>query len=181
MVFKRLQHYIQRTLLAVCLLGAWGTVYSQSNYEYRLGVGDEIAIIVYEEDDLSFETKVNQTGTFAFPYLADLYLIGKTTDEVAKEIHQGLLGRVLIHPNVSVSILNYRDFSIGGEVESPGSYSYEPGLTVKKAINLAGGLSDWGSGSRFSLEREIDIPNEKLSSESLIFPGDVLTILPRRF
>lgn len=155
---------------------------ARSNLGYILDTGDSIRILVYEEEDLSFEIKIDETGLFAYPYLDVIELAGKTTDTIESEIREGLRGRVLIKPNVSVSILEYRTFSIGGEVKNPGSYPYEPGLTIKKAINLSGGLTEWASRSKYDLERA---NGEKImggSDHDLgVYPGDTLTIVQRRF
>jgi len=53
-------------------------------------------------------------------------------------------------------------------------------LTVKRAINLAGGPTEWSTGKKFKLERVKTIESEKKSLDSLVFPGDTLTVLPRR-
>ena len=155
------------------------SAYAQESYE--LGVGDQIKIAVFEEDDMSFELTVDESGVFSYPYLGDIKLIGKTTTELESELIAGLKGTVLVKPNISVTVAEYRTFSIGGEVKEPGSYPYSPNLTVKQAINLAGGVTDWSNGKRFTLERSKIIPREKFNSESLVYPGDTLTILPRRF
>ena len=157
------------------------TINAQTQSKYVLDVGDKIKIVVFEEPDMSFELNVDNSGVFAYPYLGDIQLIGKTTSELESELIEGLIGSVLIKPNISVSLVEYRTFSIGGEVNDPGSYSYEPNLTVKKAINLAGGVTDWSNGKRFKLDRARPVSGEKFNSETLIFPGDTLTILPRRF
>ncbi len=150
---------------------------------YILSTGDTIKIVVFEEADLSFDIKINESGVFSYPYLGDINLINKTTEQLEIDIKTGLIGRVLINPNVSVSISQYRNFSIGGEVKLPGSYPYEPGLNVKKAINLAGGLTEWSTGTRFTLDRarNTNETEKKITVDSLVFPDDVLTILPRRF
>jgi polysaccharide export outer membrane protein len=149
---------------------------------YQLGAGDRIKILVFEEADMSFDIKIDETGVFAYPYLGEVQLIGKLTEQLEKELTESLRGRVLVNPDISVSIVEYRPFSIGGEVEKPGSYPFQPGINVKKAINLAGGISDWGSNSRFTLERENKAQDdEEHTLDSPIYPGDTLTVLPRRF
>lgn len=72
-------------------------------------------------------------------------LEGKTLEEVKTTIHDGLLDGYLINPNVSVSILEYRPFFVNGQVMKPGSYPYHPGLTVNKAITIAGGFTERAS------------------------------------
>ena len=44
----------------------------------------------------------------------------------------------LVKPRVSTEVTNYRPFSILGEVNHPGEYPYENGMTVLNAVALAG-------------------------------------------
>ena len=86
---------------------------------------------------------------------------------------------MLVDPQVTVLLLEYRPFSIGGEVARPGSYPYEPGLTVIKAINLAGGPTEKGSVDRIKLDRIKIIENETITTTSEVFPGDTVTVLQK--
>ena len=150
---------------------------SVANSEYRLGFGDKIKIQVYEEPDLSFELTIDGSGGFTYPYLKKVQLTGKTILELEKEITQGLASKVLVDPQVTILLIEYRPFSIGGEVAKPGSYPYEPGLTLIKAINLAGGTTRKGSIDRVKLNRIKPIENEVIISTTEIFPGDTVTVL----
>ena len=104
--------------------------------EYLLEAGDEIAIQVYQESDLSMKVKLDRTGLINYPYLGNLKATGKTTAQLQQELDQGLRGDILINPSVNVSITRYRNFYIGGEVKSSGGYPFEPGLTVRQAVTL---------------------------------------------
>lgn len=165
-------------LLAIIM--AW-PVSAQVDSSYKLGVGDKIKIVVFEEPDMSFDVTVDGAGVFTFPYLDEIVIKDKTTSELENELVRGLKGRVLVNPNVAVSVIEYRSFSIGGEVENPGNYPFEPSLTLRKAINLAGGVTEWSNGKRFTIDRELTVESESLSLDSYVYPGDVVTILPRRF
>ncbi len=148
---------------------------------YRLGPGDEIKIQVYEEADLSLSLLLDQTGNFDYPYLGTLSANGKTLQQLKSEITRGLLQDILVNPSVNVSIVKYRDFYIGGEVERTGGYPYQPGLTVKQAITLAGGLTEWASSSKFEILREGASKPESANNNTLVLPGDTVTILEGLF
>jgi len=158
-----------------------GAVSAQVDSNYKLGVGDRIKIVVFEEPDMSFDVSVDGVGVINYPYLDEIVIKGKTTAELESELISGLKGRVLVNPNIAVSVIEYRSFSIGGEVKNPGNYPFEPSLTLRKAINLAGGVTEWSNGKRFTIEREVAVDNERLNLDSPVYPGDVVTILPRRF
>ncbi len=169
---------------AICVCFAFVSVESvsaQVDSTYKLSAGDRIKILVFEEPDMSFDVLVDSTGVMTYPYLDEITLKDKTTSELESELVGRLKGRVLINPNIAVSVIEYRAFSIGGEVKNPGNYPFEPNLTLRKAINLAGGVTEWSNGKRFTVDREQDLKNEKLSLDSPVYPGDVVTILPRRF
>lgn len=154
---------------------------AQVDLTYKLSAGDRISILVFEEPDMSFEVLLDSSGVITYPYLNEVTIKGKTTNQLETELTAGLKGRVLINPNVAVSVVEYRSFSIGGEVNEPGNYPFEPNLTLRKAINLAGGVTEWSNGKRFNVDREKKIKGERLNLDSPVYPGDVITILPRRF
>lgn len=171
-----------RRILAFLLLPfLLGTKPAWAEYIYRLGPGDEIKIQVYEEDDLSMSLMLDQSGTFDYPYLGTIRALGKTLSQLKQEITNGLLQDILVNPSVNVSMVNYRDFYIGGEVKSSGGYPYQPGLTVKQAITLAGGLTEWASSSKFEILREGASSAEVANNTTLVYPGDTITILEGLF
>ena len=68
-----------------------------------------------------------------------------------------------------------------GEVKSPGGYDYRKGLTVEKAVALAGGFSARASKRRINISREVPGQEEpvKLKKVDLYFPvqpGDVISV-----
>src|SRR5207244_13237329 len=66
-------------------------------------------------------------GTSLMPYLKRVNAAGKTSEELGKEIADGLRGRYLKDPNVLVAIreFNSRSFLILGAVKKPGLYLIE--------------------------------------------------------
>jgi polysaccharide export outer membrane protein len=146
---------------------------------YKLGSGDALSIRVFGEEDLSIEEiRLGGTGSFSYPFLGEIRVRGLTAIEVENLITRGLTGDYLIDPKVTVSIIEYRPFFVNGEVKNPGGYPFKPGLTLRKAIALAGGLTERASRNKFSVIRD-DNPSRvpvRLKYESPIFPGDIVTI-----
>jgi polysaccharide export outer membrane protein len=115
---------------------------------YRLGAGDVISIYVVGEDDLKRErVRLNDAATIQYPVLGEIRILGLTIGELEQRITSGLKGRYLVNPKVVVNIEEYRPFFINGEVGKPGGYPYVPGLTLLKAITIAGGFKDRASKS----------------------------------
>ncbi len=152
-----------------------------ADFIYQLGAGDEIRIQVYGESDLSMTLRLDETGTFNYPYLGALNAKRKTVKQLKDEITAGLQQDILINPSINVSIITYRDFYIGGEVKRTGGYPFQPGLTIKQAITLAGGVTEWASSSKYEILREGSRQPESASNSTPIFPGDTVTILEGLF
>lgn len=75
-------------------------------------------------------------------------------------------------------------FYVYGEVRSPGVFSMEPGLSVLKALSMAGGLTDRGSDRRVVVTRKAESGLNQESSTDLtetIRPGDVIRVKERLF
>ena len=147
---------------------------------YRLASGDVISIFVLGEEDLKREKiRLTDAGTIQFPVLGEIRIRGLTTGDLEQKITSGLLkADYLKNPKVTVSIDEYRPFFINGEVYKPGGYPYVPGLTVLKAVSLAGGFKDRASKTNMYVVRD-GTPNEqrkKVEMDTAIYPGDILTI-----
>jgi len=150
---------------------------------YRLGAGDMISISVYDEPDLSLEVRIGLSGTITYPLLGDVAVDGLSPKEFETKLVDKLKGPYLIDPSVSVSIVEYRPFYVTGEVEKPGSYAFQPGLTIDRAVSIAGGFTDRGSKNRVYVVRDRSDPNssvsirkEKMELLDIVKPGDVITV-----
>lgn len=173
---------IHRTLLfllAGLLLALGLPARAEGNAQYRLSSGDVISVNVFGEQDLSFaEIRLTDAGTFSYPFIGEVQANGKTAAEIEKLLTAKLRGDYLVDPRVSVSVLKYRQFFIGGEVKQPGGYPYLPGLTLRSAAALAGGFTERASMNRITVIREQD-PNHKPVPATLdtpVHPGDTITI-----
>lgn len=146
---------------------------------YRLGAGDVVSVRVFGEDDLSREKiRLTDSGTIFMPGLGEMVVQGKTLGEVERLVVEGLTGRILVNPKVSVSVDEYRPFFINGMVEKPGGYPFQPGLTLRKAASLAGGFKDRASMSKLFVIRGDDAQQRqyKIDMNTAIFPGDIITV-----
>lgn len=145
---------------------------------YRLGQGDAIAIQVFDEPDLTLDTVVGASGSINYSYLGDIKVAGKSPVELEKHIAGLLQNGYLVNPSVNVRVTQYRPFYINGEVRSPGSYSYQPGLTLERAIALAGGLTDRASTRKIFVNKaDSDNSDEiRVPLNFRVQPGDTITI-----
>lgn len=170
MVFNKL---LLLVLIIIC--SSFQTVNCE---EYTVDTGDVIKVAVYGEPDLTIQIKLNKQGQLSMPFVGDLLISGKTTEEVEKLVDNKLRGDYLIDPQVTVSIVTYRPFYINGQVRMPGGYPYEVDLTLDKAIAIAGGLTQRASDSDWIIQREVDGKIIEMQGDisSEIKPDDVIRI-----
>ncbi|WP_093425362.1 polysaccharide biosynthesis/export family protein [Tranquillimonas alkanivorans] len=103
--------------------------------------GDVLSVSVLEEPSLDREAKVDVMGRLMLPHVGSIGVAGQSLDEIRQTIEQALSRQEIIRePTVIVDVASYRPFFIGGAVEQQGAVAYEPGLTVRHALLLAGGL-----------------------------------------
>lgn len=152
---------------------------NEGSPDYRLGAGDIISIVVYDEKDLSLEkVRVGESQTISYPMLGSVRVKGQTTTQVQQEVTAGLKGSYLINPQVTVTIDQYRDVYINGQVNKPGNYPYQPGLTVREAVSVAGGFKDRANKDTVSIVHENHGKADAVKGElgTLVAPGDTLTV-----
>lgn len=168
-----------RHLLALLCLLLPQALLADSASQYRLASGDVIRINVFGEPDLSFsEIRLNDAGTFSYPFLGQVQARGRTPAEVEHLITEQLRDGYLVDPKVTLSVIGYREFYISGEVQKPGGYPYQPGLTLDRAIALAGGMTERASANRVTITRSNGESRqiEKANLDTAILPGDTITI-----
>lgn len=190
MVFRQFINYLG--LFFLCLNIAFATDASSGgsvqrgaaslDSVYLLSTGDKILIEVYGEEDLRKEALLSDTGKISYPFLGEVLVKGLTTKQLTDLITEKLKGPFLLDPKVTVSILEYRPFFINGEIDKPGGYPFQPGLTLRKAIALAGGATEQAFIDEAAIIRESN-PNkvpEKMTLDTHVLPGDIITVAEYR-
>lgn len=149
---------------------------------YRLGSGDKLRITVYNEEDVTGEYEVDSSGNVSLKMIGTVAAAGRTLPELTKIIEAKLLDGYLLNPRVAIDVLNYRPFYVLGEVNEPGSYPYVAGITVLKAIALAGGFTFRARTSKIELihANEPDKP-VLVDQNTVLLPGDIIRIKERFF
>jgi polysaccharide export outer membrane protein len=155
-----------------------------SGHEYRLGPGDTLRIITYGEDPLTGEFRVSDQGTIAVPLAGTVKAAGRTPHELEDAVAAALKkGQMLRKASVSVEVAIYRPIYVLGEVNKPGQYPYQPGMTVVSAAAVAGGFTYRAVEDYASVVRVLDGDSveSKASRQALVQPGDVITVFERRY
>lgn len=139
-------------LVAFVFCALWLAQPSIAQDAYRLGPEDRIRLKVFEwrasrDETFSWEAlndeySLGSSGELSLPLVGQVEAAGATREELAERIGIQLSDRLGLgrRPSVAVEIVEYRPFFILGPVAEPGAYPYRPGLTVLRAVSLAGGL-----------------------------------------
>jgi len=177
------------TLLAPML--SWAQV-SDAQRDYVLGAGDVIRVSVYQNADLTLETRLAESGTISFPLIGQVKLGGLSVPRAEKLIADGLRnGNFVRQPQVSILVTQVRgnQASVLGMVNRPGRYPIEQtGMRLSELLATAGGISTGGSdlvtlsGMRDNrpFRVVIDLPNlfaaSTRSNDPVIINGDTVYV-----
>lgn len=152
--------------------------------QYKLGPGDRLRVITFGHTDLTAEFLVSDSGEIAFPLVGQVKAADLTTDQFEEQLAIALKnGGYVVNPNVSAEVIQYRPFYILGEVQKPGAYPYQAGLTALSAIATAGGITYRGNQRKIFIRRAGSGSEELISvtAATPIMPGDTVRIGERIF
>ena len=185
---RSLALHAQTTAPAVNAASPAGT----ANAEYRLGSGDVLRITVYQNPDLTLETRVSEAGVLSFPLLGTVRLGGLSVTNAEKLIGDGLKnGNFVKNPQVTIVVLQVKgnQASVLGQVNRPGRYPIEVAdMRLTDLLANAGGVAATGaevlvlSGTRQGqpYRLEIDLPGifapNGRNQDVLIQNGDVVWV-----
>ncbi len=173
------------TALSACAPGAnLPPLPNVTDTAYRLGPGDQVHVTTFGGEQLTGDFRVSDSGNVAVPLLGLVPASGRTTAELGDEIAARLRRmKLFTNPSVAVEVVSYRPIFVLGEVNHPGQYPYQPGMTVLSAVAVAGGFTYRAVTDYASIIRNINgRPVEgKVRRQTLMQPGDVLTIFERHF
>lgn len=136
-------------LIGVALAGA--AVQAQAESRESLGSGDNIRITVFQNPDLTTETRVSERGTIVFPLLGEVALSGYDPSAAGARIAERLKqGNFMKNPQVTVAVLQVRSrqVSVLGHVARPGRYPLDDTSSrLTDILALAGGIGPAGDDS----------------------------------
>jgi len=151
--------------------------------EYRLGPGDALRVIVFGEEQLSGEFRLDAAGRVALPLIGEVQAKDRTTRDLEKDIARRLEAGYIREAKVSVEVLNFRPFFILGEVRNPGQYAYVNGMTALSAVAMAGGYTYRAKEDYVLISRGAD-PKKQVYRAPIttpVMPDDVVRIPERYF
>ncbi|MDA0189456.1 MAG: polysaccharide export protein [Proteobacteria bacterium] len=165
---------------------------ASADYNYLIGPGDTINIVVWRNPELSMAVPVRPDGKIAAPLVEDLPAIGKNPSALARDIEQAL-GKFIRDPVVTVVVTNFvgpysEQIRVVGEATKPQTLPYNQKMTLLDVMIAVGGITDFADGNGATLLRTSEgnkqysvrvkdlIKRGDVSANVEMKPGDVLII-----
>jgi protein involved in polysaccharide export with SLBB domain len=122
-----------------------------------LGPGDVIEVRVFQEPELSGTFQLGNENDIVFPLCKRVVVGGKTANGAAEAIRACLAERYMRDPQVSVMVKEYnsKKVFVFGEVQKPGTFPYQDGMSVVQAVTLAGGFTKTAAQNSTSVTRRV--------------------------
>jgi polysaccharide biosynthesis/export protein len=163
-----------------------------NDYNYIIGPGDSLNIIVWRNPELSMSVPVRPDGKLTTPLVDELVVQGKTSVQVAREI-EVVLAKFVRDPVVTVIVTGFvgpysEQIRVVGEATKPQTLPYKSKMTVLDVMISVGGLTDFADGNgatilrtsegdkRYSVRLKDLIKRGDYSGNVEMKPGDILII-----
>ncbi len=129
-----------------------------------LGPNDVFEVRVVGEAELSGVYRVSSEGAIAFPFCGRVEVSGLSAPHVAEKLTRCLAEGYLKSPQVTVFLKEYnsKKVFVFGEVNKPGTFPYEDGMSVVQAITLAGGFTKVAARNSVLVTRSADGQEQKV-------------------
>lgn len=162
-------------------------------YDYRIGPGDALNIIVWRNPELSMAVPVRPDGKLTTPLVDELVAQGKTPAEVARDIEKSL-AKYVRDPVVTVVVTNFvgpygEQIRVVGEAAKPQVLQYRQKMTLLDVMIAVGGLTDFAAGNsatilrgggddkrQYSVRLRDLVKRGDVSANVEMRPGDILII-----
>lgn len=167
---------------------------ASSEYNYHIGPGDTVNIVVWRNPELSMSVPVRPDGKLAAPLIEDLPALGKDPTTLARDIEKAL-AKFIRDPVVTVIVTQFvgpysEQIRVVGEAAKPQALPYRQKMTLLDVMIAVGGVTDFADGNGATILRAGDgnkqysvrikdlIKRGDVSANVEMKPGDVL-IIPR--
>jgi polysaccharide export outer membrane protein len=162
------------------------------DYNWIIGPGDTVNIVVWRNPELSASVPVRPDGKIATPLVEDLPAIGKDPTTLGRDIEKAL-SKYIRDPVVTVIVTGFvgpysEQIRVVGEASKPQVLPYKQNMTVLDVMIAVGGLTDFADGNKATLLRASDgnkqysvrlkdlLKRGDISANVEMKPGDVLII-----
>jgi protein involved in polysaccharide export with SLBB domain len=157
----------------------------------RFRVGETV-IVTFSGSPIDIpahEEPIKEDGNIALPYIGAVHAEGKTAGELQNEIQSDYVPKYYVRLTVTVKSGD-RVYYVGGEVKGGGRQLYVGDTTVTKAIQSAGGLTDYANHGKVWLTRattsqrirvNYDDALQNPAKDPPVYPDDQINVVKRIF
>ena len=100
------------------------------------------------------EERVKEDGTITLAQIGSVKAEGKTPGQLQKDIRDRYVPKIYTESFNVIVRSQERFFYVGGEVKANNRYPWVEGMTVVKAIQNAGGFTDYAKSSKVRVTRQ---------------------------
>jgi protein involved in polysaccharide export with SLBB domain len=153
----------------------------------RIAVGDVIRVMYEASVPIApTEIQVPETGLVTIHMGEQVQVADKMAADVSKEIRDLFTVKKQMYKRLSVNVqVLGRTVSVGGEVRTTGSFAFEGGMTVLKAINRAGGFTEYADRRKVRITRvngqqimvDCKLALKKPDLDVPLYPGDRIEVV----
>ena len=162
------------------------------DYNYIVGPGDSLNIVVWRNPELSMSVPVRPDGKVTTPLVDELLAQGKTSIQIARDVEQAL-SKFVRDPIVTVIVTGFvgpysEQIRVVGEAAKPQFLPYKQKMTLLDVMIAVGGLTDFADGNAASILRVSEgdkqyavrikdlIKRGDMSANVEMKPGDILIV-----
>jgi polysaccharide export outer membrane protein len=151
---------------------------ASADYNYKIGPGDNLNIVVWRNPELSMVVPVRPDGKISAPLIEDLEAMGKNSTTLARDIEKEL-GNFIRDPVVTVIVTGFvgpysEQIRVIGAAAKPQILAYKQKMTVLDVMIAVGGITDFADGNAATILRTSENNAQyKVRLKDLVKRGDV--------
>jgi polysaccharide export outer membrane protein len=147
------------------------------DYNYIIGPGDTLNIVVWRNPELSQSVPVRPDGKIASPLLENIVAMGKDPSKLARELEKEL-SRYIRDPVVTVIVTGFtgpysEQIRVIGEAAQPQVLAYKQKMTLLDVMIAVGGITDFADGNGASIFRTAEQKQYSVRIKDLVKSGDI--------
>ena len=168
------------------------TAAATPDYNYIVGPGDSLNIIVWRNPELSMSVPVRPDGKVTTPLVDELVAQGKTPTQIARDVEKEL-AKYVRDPIVTIIVTGFvgpysEQIRVVGEATKPQFLPYKQKMTLLDVMIAVGGLTDFADGNaalivraaegdkRYTVRIKDLVKRGDITANVEMKPGDILII-----
>lgn len=164
-------------LLAGCSTYPPAPLSAAVDYNYVIGPGDSLSIVVWRNPELSQTVPVRPDGKIAAPLLENIVAMGKDPSALSRELEKEL-AKYIRDPVVTIIVSGFvgpysEQIRVVGEAAKPQALPYKQRMTLLDVMIAVGGMTDFADGNAASIYRPSENKQYGVRIKDLVRRGDI--------